>query len=84
MPSLDNVIASEIIHDDCGVTAGDGMYSILLPDGRSIFLMGDSYTGKVTNNARSTSDHMFRNTYHIYDHGKVSAVTSGGNHSAAA
>ena len=83
VPSLDNVIASEIIHDDCGVTAGDGMYSILLPDGRSIFLMGDSYTGKVTNNARSTSDHMFRNTYHIYDHGKVSAVTSGGNHSAA-
>lgn len=83
VPSLDNVIASEIIHDDCGVTAGDGMYSILLPDGRSIFLMGDSYTGKVTNNARSTPDHMFRNTYHIYDHGKVSAVTSGGNHSAA-
>ena len=40
VPSLDNVIASEIIHDDCGVTAGDGMYSILLPDGRSIFLMG--------------------------------------------
>ena len=29
------------------------------------------------------SDHMFRNTYNIYDHGKVSAVTRGGNHSAA-
>ena len=80
---LDGNIAKEIIHDDSGVTAGDGMYSIALPDGRSIFLMGDSYTGKVTSGARSTSDHMFRNTYHIYDKGKVSAITTGSDHSAA-
>ena len=44
---LDPEIAKKIIQDDAGVTAGDGMYSIALPDGRSIFLMGDSYTGKV-------------------------------------
>ena len=81
--SLDPLIAKEIIQDDAGVTAGDGMYSILLPDGRSIFLMGDSYTGKVTAGARSTSDHMFRNTYQVYDNGKVSAITSPGDHSAA-
>ena len=81
--TLDTEIARKIIHDDSGVTAGDGMYSILLPDGRSIFLMGDSYTGKVTSGARSTSDHMFRNTYHIYDNGKVSAITTGSDHSAA-
>lgn len=83
VPKLDNAMAREIIHDDGGVTAGDGMYSIALPDGRSVFLMGDSYTGKVTNNTRSTSDHMFRNSYHIYDNGKVSAVTTGSDHSAA-
>lgn len=81
--TLDAVIAKQIIQDDAGVTAGDGMYSIALPDGRSIFLMGDSYTGKVTAGARSTSDHMFRNTYQVYDNGKVSAITSPGNHSAA-
>ena len=81
--SLDLEIAKKIIQDDAGVTAGDGMYSILLPDGRSIFLMGDSYTGKVTGGARSTSDHMFRNTYQVYDNGKVTAITSGDNHSAA-
>ena len=81
--SLDLLIAKQIIQDDAGVTAGDGMYSILLPDGRSIFLMGDSYTGKVTAGARSTSDHMFRNTYQVYDNGRVSAITSPGEHSAA-
>ena len=80
---LDPAIARKIIQDDAGVTAGDGMYSILLPDGRSIFLMGDSYTGKVTAGARSTGDHMFRNTYQVYDNGKVSAITSGPDHSAA-
>lgn len=80
---LDPEIAKKIIQDDAGVTAGDGMYSIALPDGRSIFLMGDSYTGKVTNGQRSTSDHMFRNTYHVYDNGKVSAITTGSDHSAA-
>lgn len=81
--TLDAQIKKKIIQDEAGVTAGDGMYSIALPDGRSIFLMGDSYTGKVTNGTRQNGDHMFRNTYHIYDNGKVSAITSPNNHSAA-
>ena len=80
---LDTEIAKKIIQDNAGVTAGDGMYSILLPDGRSIFLMGDSYTGNVTSGARSTGDHMFRNTYQVYDNGKVSSITTDNNHSAA-
>ena len=80
---LDPLIAKQIIQDEAGVTAGDGMYSIALPDGRSIFLMGDSYTGKVTAGARSTGDHMFRNTYQVYDKGKVTAITTGSDHSAA-
>ena len=81
--TLDAQIKKKIIQDEAGVTAGDGMYSILLPDGRSIFLMGDSYTGKVTNGTRSTTDHMYRNTYQIYDNGKVTAITSPNEHSAA-
>ncbi len=80
---LDTKIARRIIQDNAGVTGGDGMYSIPLPDGRSVFLMGDSYTSPVENGARSTSSHMFRNTYQIYDNGKVTAITSGDNHSAA-
>lgn len=82
---LDKVIAGVIIPDQGSVTGGDGMYSIPLPDGRSIFLMGDSYIGTVTNGQRSTSDHMYRNTYIVYDNGKVSAIYGyGGNKNASA
>lgn len=82
---LDKTTAGIIIPDQGSVTAGDGMYSIPLPDGRSIFLMGDSYTGTVTNNQRSTSDHMYRNTYMLYDKGNMSALceVNGKNTSAA-
>ena len=44
---LDSVIAKVIIPDKDGITAGDGMYSIALPDGSSLFLMGDSFVGEV-------------------------------------
>ncbi|MCD8260475.1 MAG: hypothetical protein LUD15_02415 [Bacteroides sp.] len=82
---LDKVIAGVIIHDRGSVTAGDGMYSILLPDGRSIFLMGDSYVGTVTGGQHPTSDPMYRNTYIVYDNGKMSAIYgAGGNKNASA
>lgn len=82
---LDKAIAGTIIPDRGSVTGGDGMYSVLLPDGRSIFLMGDSYVGTVTGGQRSTSDRMYRNTYIVYDRGKVSAIYgAGGNGNASA
>ncbi len=71
---LDRTFAGTLIPDRGSVTGGDGTYSIPLPNGRSIFLMGDSYIGPVTNGARSMQDNMFRNTYILYDNGKVSAV----------
>ncbi len=71
---LDTVFAGTLIPDRGSVTGGDGTYSIALPDGRSIFLMGDSYIGPVTNGARSMSDYMFRNTYIMYNNGNVSAI----------
>ena len=76
---LDKVIAGIIIPDQNSVTGGDGMYSIALPDGRSIFLMGDSYIGQVSNGQRSTSDHMYRNTYIMYNNGNVSAIYGANN-----
>lgn len=82
---LDKVIAGVIIPDQGSVTGGDGMYSIPLPDGRSIFLMGDSYTGAVSNGQRSKSDRMFRNTYIVYNNGKVSGISGyGGDKNASA
>ena len=83
---LDKEISKVIIPDHGSVTGGDGMYSIPLPDGRSIFLMGDSYIGTVSNGQRSTSDRMYRNTYIVYDNGKVSAIygANGNKNSSAA
>lgn len=77
LDGLDRDLARRIIADSASVTAGDGMYSVALPDGRSIFLMGDSYTGPVTDGRRSPSDRMYRNSYLIYDHGRVSAMVDG-------
>ena len=71
---LDTVFASALIPDRGSVTGGDGSYSIALADGRSIFLMGDSFIGPVTDGARSTQDHMYRNTYILYNQGQVSAI----------
>ena len=82
---LDKTTAATLIPDRGSVTGGDGTYSIPLPDGRSIFLMGDSYIGPVTNGQRPTSDHMFRNTYILYDEGRVSAIYgAGGDRNASA
>lgn len=64
---IDHYIAGKIIPDRGSVTAGDGMYSIALPDGRSIFLMGDSFVCPVTNGSRPVTAHMYRNTYIVYD-----------------
>jgi len=65
---FDNVLAAKIITDNQGsITAGDGMYSVALPDGRSIFLMGDSFNCAVVDGQRSKSAHMFRNSYLLYD-----------------
>lgn len=33
--------------DCCGVTGADGEYSVLLPDGRSVWIFGDSFLGTV-------------------------------------
>lgn len=70
-------MAGRLMPDSGSVTGGDGMYSIALPDGRSLFLIGDSYTGTVTDGRRSSSEHMYRNTYIIYDRGRASAVCDG-------
>ena len=82
---LDKSIKSKIIPDKGSVTAGDGMYSIGLPDGRSIFLMGDSFTGDVVDGVLVNGKHMYRNSYSVYDPstGKSFAIVGENDHSAA-
>jgi hypothetical protein len=65
---FDKSISSEIMPDNGSVTEGDGMYSIYLGNGKSLFLMGDSYTGRVLNGKRVSGNHMYRNSYSVFDH----------------
>ncbi|MDR2626980.1 MAG: DUF4185 domain-containing protein [Dysgonamonadaceae bacterium] len=85
---LDKTIARILIPDQGGVTAGDGIFSIVLPDGRSFFSMQDSYIGTVINGKmpESSNRKMYRNTYFVYDHasGTVTLVWPGSNSNASA
>lgn len=84
---IDTWIASRIIPDSGSVTEGDGMYSIYLGDGRSMFLMGDSYTGTVSGGKRVSGNHMYRNTYSIYNHstnGSYALCDMNGSNTSAA
>ena len=73
---LDAEMLAKVMPDHGSVCAGDGMYSVALPDGRSIFLIGDSFVCDVTNGSRPASAHMYRNTYIVYDPatGKASPI----------
>jgi len=64
----DNTIKNRIYANKGGVSSGDGLYSVALPDGRSIFMMGDSYVCDVTDNTHPKGAHMYRNTYILYNH----------------
>ena len=44
-----------------GLTGADGLFSILLPDGSSIFFVGDCFLGEVVNGSRDTGTRMLRN-----------------------
>ncbi|MFV0591019.1 MAG: hypothetical protein ACK5M7_06515 [Draconibacterium sp.] len=46
-----------------GTTGADGTISVALPDGSSVFMMGDSFLGKVKNNKRDSSTKMINNTF---------------------
>jgi hypothetical protein len=57
------------IRDCCGFTGGDGTYSVLLPDGRTVWIFGDTFLGTV--NPDKTREQMspifIRNSFVIQD-----------------
>jgi hypothetical protein len=48
--------------DSGGITGADGLFSIPLPDGRSVFLTGDCFLGKVVNGQRDVGTKMLNNS----------------------
>ena len=62
----------------CGVTGADGVYSVLLPDGRSIWLMGDSFRGTVNeDHSREKMDPIYvRNAAIVQDGDSMQSLYS--------
>jgi len=51
--------------DSAGLTGADGTISVPMPDGSSVFMMGDSFLGEVINNKRDSTTRMVNNTFVI-------------------
>jgi hypothetical protein len=45
--TIDKKFMKLFARDCCGVTGADGEYSVLLPDGRTVWIFGDSFLGTV-------------------------------------
>jgi len=59
----------------CGWTGGDGVYSIPLSDGRSVFIFGDTYLGEVKeDNTRANTVPVIKNSLVIYDNGNIETL----------
>ena len=78
-------MVNRIMPDKGGVSIGDGTYSVLLPDGKSLFIFQDSNVGEIQEGKLISGHHMYRNSYCLYDpvKGTAKAIVSPGNHSAA-
>lgn len=65
----DEYFSELFIRNCCGFTGGDGTYSVLLPDGRSIWIFGDTFLGTVnTDLSRERLSPMYiRNCFVVQD-----------------
>ena len=61
-----------------GWIAGDATYSIALPDGRTLFLMGDSFIGEVINGREiAPGAKMIRNCALLFDNQSLQSIYNG-------
>ncbi|MBL4561344.1 MAG: DUF5005 domain-containing protein [Labilibaculum sp.] len=69
-----DVVFTNLFHKDSnGVTGADGTISVPFPDGSSLFMMGDSFLGKVVNMQRDPKTKMINNTFIIVDKERLNA-----------
>jgi hypothetical protein len=71
--SFDEKFKSLFYSDYGGISGADGLFSILLPDGSSVFLLGDCFVGKVKEGVRDSNSIMLRNAFNLIDNNKTKA-----------
>ncbi len=63
LATIDNSFKELFYADSGGITGADGIFSIALKDGSSVFLFGDSFLGEVVEGARDANTTMMRNSF---------------------
>ncbi len=71
--TIDHQFKDLFYADSNGITGADGIFSIPLPDGSSVFLLGDCFLGKVENGTRDIKTKMLRNAFILIDKDKTRA-----------
>ena len=61
--TADDKFSQLIYKDSGGLTGADGTISVSMPDGSSVFLMGDSFLGEVIDGRRDTTTKMINNVF---------------------
>jgi len=72
--SVDEKFQSLFYSDSGGISAADGLFSIPLPDGSSVFLLGDCFIGKVKDSTLDISTIMLRNAFNLINKDKTKAT----------
>ncbi|MGQ8336856.1 hypothetical protein ACUNWD_09920 [Sunxiuqinia sp. A32] len=65
--SVDQRLNQLFQRDFGGTTGADGTISVLMPDGSSVFMMGDSFLGEVIEGKRDSTTKMINNTFIVVD-----------------
>ncbi len=74
--TIDNDFKDLFYADSNGITGADGIFSVLLPDGSTVFFLGDCFLGNVSNGSRKYATPMLRNAFNVIspDQKNVSAI----------
>lgn len=77
--AIDTVFTNLFMPRGDGFTGGDGVYSVLLPDGRTVWIFGDSFIGNVTPDNRrvKTTPAYIRNSFVIIEDGQLITYQQG-------
>ena len=77
--SIDEKFKSVFYSDSEGISAADGLFSIPLPDGSSVFLLGDCFIGKAKDSTLDINTIMLRNAFNLInkDNTRATAIIRG-------
>lgn len=68
---IDEKFSSIFNVDSGGITGADGIFSVPLPDGSSVFFLGDCFLGKVVDGSRDVNTTMLRNSFVVVSEGQT-------------